>query len=130
MNLRLNKKVSGFSEQVIEKFKQYTWNGNIRELRNVINRGVLLCKSQIFELDCLPIDSITYSSVDTIQDKVLINNSTNLKNINKELEKKAILDTLINNKFNKTISAKKLNINRTTLYLKMKEYNINLSGPS
>lgn len=46
--------IKGFQDQTIEALAQYSWPGNVRELMNVIERAVLLCKSDLISLDDLP----------------------------------------------------------------------------
>ncbi|MFG0333750.1 MAG: sigma-54 interaction domain-containing protein, partial [Maioricimonas sp. JB049] len=47
-------RVHGFSDEVVEQFRRYRWPGNIRELRNVIERAVALSRSETVELSDLP----------------------------------------------------------------------------
>lgn len=49
-----NKKFAGFSSDAIAALKNYRWSGNIRELRNVIERAVILCQSEYIETENLP----------------------------------------------------------------------------
>ena len=51
---RLGKKIRGFSPAVIDSFKRYPWPGNIRELRNVIERAVILASGEFIEVSDLP----------------------------------------------------------------------------
>jgi NtrC-family two-component system response regulator AlgB len=53
---RIGKKITGFSPQVISAFASYTWPGNLRELRNVIERAVILSSGPLVELSDLPED--------------------------------------------------------------------------
>ncbi|NTU58989.1 MAG: sigma-54-dependent Fis family transcriptional regulator [Chlorobiaceae bacterium] len=49
-----SKTINGFTEDVLSKFREYPWPGNIRELRNVIERAVILCNSDMISMDLLP----------------------------------------------------------------------------
>jgi two-component system, NtrC family, response regulator AlgB len=51
---RIGKKITGFSPKVREAFIQYGWPGNLRELRNVIERAVILSSGSVIELEDLP----------------------------------------------------------------------------
>jgi len=53
-NRKTGKKIVGVSEKVSKKFASYSWPGNIRELENLIERGVLLCKGTVIEDIALP----------------------------------------------------------------------------
>ena len=51
---RRGSEIQGFQEQTVEALVNYSWPGNVRELMNVIERAVLLCKSDLISLDDLP----------------------------------------------------------------------------
>ena len=55
-NKELNKNVKGFSSDVINAFNNYVWYGNLRELRNVVKRAVLLTDGETVELKSLPFE--------------------------------------------------------------------------
>jgi two-component system, NtrC family, response regulator HydG len=59
-NLELEKKVMGFSKEVEYVLSNYTWHGNIRELRNVIRRGALLTTDGLIEMQSLPFEITDY----------------------------------------------------------------------
>src|SRR5204862_4007110 len=48
--------VTGAAQQVLDLFQQYSWPGNIRELRNIIKRGVFTCKTERIRREDLPFD--------------------------------------------------------------------------
>lgn len=125
-NNQLDKNVKGFDEEVIKKFKSYTWPGNLRELNNVIKRAVLLCNNHKIDLLALP-DDIKQPIVASNND-IEINFSggipKNLKTVTKEAEKIAILEVLKRTNYNKTETAKLLGVDRKTLYNKMKSHDI------
>lgn len=97
---------------------QYDWPGNLRELKNVIKRMVLLTPNETAELESLP-EEMTIAINQTPR-----TNSTDLKAINELNEKAMIIETLIKVKYNKSKAAKLLNIDRKTLYSKMERYDI------
>ncbi len=108
----------GMSQQAKELLLQYDWPGNLRELKNVIKRMVLLTPGETAEVDSLPEEMI-----------IAINQSprpsgSDLKAINEVTEKAIILETLVKVKYNKSKAAKLLNIDRKTLYSKMERYEI------
>lgn len=53
-NAELRKSAAGFDDDVIQKFHEYPWPGNLRELKNVIKRSVLLSKGNKVNMNCLP----------------------------------------------------------------------------
>lgn len=114
-NRQLNKQVAGFSKEVLAIFQQYNWPGNLRELSNVIKRATLLTNESIVIKEALPIE--------------VLEPNKQVENFNtfsaKENEKQLIVGALKKADNNKTQAAKLLNMNRKTLYNKLKEYNIN-----
>ena len=75
-NKQLNKQVIGFDPETLEILKAYSWQGNIRELKNVINRMVLICQKQYMSPDLLPAnisskfqDTIIETSADSFTKK-------------------------------------------------------------
>lgn len=111
------KKLVGMSEPFLKYLIQYPWKGNIRELRNVIERAVILCENGR-ELDesVLPYELKFGSSV-------LEANNTNKLDL-AYIEKQHIERVLQIAKGNKTKTARLLNISLSTLYRKLNEYEI------
>lgn len=120
-NNELNKNISGFSSEVLEKFKSYSWPGNLRELRNVIRRSVLLSPDKEVELISLPNEILNNSTGNNI-----IVEGSNLKLIQAANEKELIVSTLRKVNYNKSKAARLLNIDRKTLYNKLKQYRIDM----
>ena len=123
----LNKEVTEFSEGVIQTFKDYPWPGNLREMQNVVKRSVLLTTSTIVETDHIPeeIKSPDFYAhfSGTSDEEPEIND---LKRVAEEAEKRAILRVLGKTGFNKSKTAKILNVDRKTLYNKITAYGIEL----
>ncbi|MCJ7804009.1 MAG: sigma-54 dependent transcriptional regulator, partial [Desulfobacterales bacterium] len=106
------KEVTNFSPEVMEILLAHSWPGNVRELENVIDHAIIIAKQdkiltkdlpQYFLQRPLPTQEFT-----TLQD----------------YEKNLILKTLQETNWNKHKAAKRLNINRSTLYGKMKRYGL------
>lgn len=112
----LEKNIQGFDDEVIELFMNYDWPGNLREMKNTIKRSVLLTKGDFIPSDVLP------------QEMLTSNNSADLtvSFYSKENEETAIRAALERAGFNKSKAAKLLNIDRKTLYNKLKLYSIDL----
>ncbi|WP_316817852.1 sigma-54 dependent transcriptional regulator [Pedobacter nyackensis] len=117
-NLKLQRNVQHISTQAKDLLLQYDWPGNLRELKNVIKRMVLLTPSDTADVDSLPEEMII--SVNQTPRP----NTSDLKVINEVNEKAVIIETLIKVKYNKSKAAKLLNIDRKTLYSKMERYDI------
>lgn len=111
----LEKNIQGFDDEVIELFMNYDWPGNLREMKNTIKRSVLLTKTDFVPIDVLP------------QEMLSANEQENsVSYYSKENEESAIRSALEKAGFNKTKAAKLLNIDRKTLYNKLKLYSIDL----
>jgi two-component system response regulator HydG len=135
----LNKEVKGFASDVLDMFVNYTWPGNLRECRNVIRRSVLLCTDEIITANLLPAEIILqyankeYKNENPVYN--LVENNTNgtevlapvkkdvfLKDTAAKAEYEAIMKVLKEVNFNKTKAAIILNVDRKTLYNKIKNY--------
>lgn len=114
---KANKRVEKFSDDFISALKQYKWNGNIRELRNVIERCVILADSLVITTDLLPVE-IKQNAISSSKDKAI--SSFELAHA----EKNHIQKVLNYSEGNKTKTAKLLGIALTTLYRKMNEYRL------
>ncbi|WP_109302280.1 sigma-54 dependent transcriptional regulator [Aquimarina sp. AU474] len=115
-NRELDKHVVGFADEVLEAFKKYDWPGNLRELKNIVKRSVLLSQSDMIVQDILPND-IAYASQNAKQTYGLFKNQN---------EQELILDALEKANGNKAKAARMLSIDRKTLYNKLKQYDISL----
>jgi DNA-binding NtrC family response regulator len=109
------KKVHGFSEDALTAMERYRWPGNVRELQNVIERAVLLGKSDLIGLGDLPPALMAARGVG--MEPV---GSRTLKQALTNPERQIILEVLEGNQWNRNATADALGINRTTLYKKMK----------
>ena len=126
-NKDFNKKVIGISDEVMELFSRYQWFGNLRELQNVINRSVLLSTSSWITPEVLP-DEIRMNNLlennRTGSTPLHKRNLTDLKEATLLTEKEVISNALIKSDYNKSKAAKMLNIDRKTLYNKIKLYDL------
>lgn len=109
-NQELDKNVKGFDLETQKKFKAYSWPGNIRELRTIVKRAVLLAKD-----DWITAEDVGLLSNERLKEYTLKNERTERNNIVKALE-------ATNN--NRTTTARLLGISRSTLYLKLKKYRL------
>lgn len=120
-NAELGKDVAGFDEDVLQKFYEYPWPGNLRELKNVIKRSVLLAKGSKVNINCLPQEIL---GAPREMEDTRHQNTVDLKVISEQIEKVKIIEALEKAKYNKSKAAKLLNIDRKTLYNKIKMYQL------
>jgi DNA-binding NtrC family response regulator len=112
-----NKEKLGITDEAMEYLEHYSWPGNVRELENIIERAVLLSKDKFIGSFDLP-NSIKQNQWQKAY------NSMSLKEALAEPEKNLIRQALEANHWNRQETAKALQINRTTLYKKMKQYGL------
>lgn len=114
-----NKQKLGITDEAMEYLERYPWPGNIRELENVIERAVLLSKNKFIGPDDLP------NAIKQEQDQQQKTyKPASLKEALAEPEKNLIRQALESNHWNRQETAKALQINRTTLFKKMKRYDL------
>lgn len=123
-NRELNKNITGFSPEVMTKFREYFWPGNLRELKNVIKRATLFSTDNTIKASELPME-ILHPQI-TQQDNIDPDDIVDLKTASERAEKKAILNALIKTNYNKSKTAEILNVDRKTLYNKMNTLGIEL----
>lgn len=122
-NRELGRKVKGFNEDVLELFEKYDWPGNLREMRNVIKRAVLLTTGEEVTMSAIPPEMV--EGVKAMgQSKDVHAPVYDLKVLQEAQEREVIIKTLQEVRFNKSKAARILNIDRKTLYLKMEKYGI------
>ncbi len=122
-NQELNRNVTGLDPQVAEIFRIYDWPGNLREMKNVIKRAVLLTNEGLIKVHALPAEML-----ETVRNPPQKTSATpqiyDLKALQETQEKEMIIKTLQEVRFNKSKAARILNIDRKTLYLKIEKYGI------
>ncbi|TRX48807.1 sigma-54-dependent Fis family transcriptional regulator [Fulvivirga sp. M361] len=123
-NQSLNKQVMGFSKAALNHLCQYAWPGNLRELKNVVKRAVLLTVSEVIQENDLPSEVIENTFIPSPDHEDEPYKAYDLKNITAHKEKELIESALIESRYNKSKAAKMLNIDRKTLYKKLKLFNI------
>jgi len=106
----VNKPVTSFSSEALERLKKYDWPGNVRELRNAIERAIVVAKDPTVTVDDLPIPSTPKA---VAEDQTLESvEMAQIKNVLEQME------------WNITRSAEMLGIDRATLYHKIKKYGL------
>jgi len=104
-----------FSDKATEMMSAYDWPGNIRELRNVVERSVIICAANVITPDYLPPDISTSKPHENV---ITIPVGTSLE----DAEKDIIMHTLASLKNNKSKTATTLGLSRKALYNKLKRF--------
>ena len=112
----MNKPFPKISKDFLVALKKHPWQGNIRELKNVIERSLILCDKELLP-EYLPFDFSPTTSSNQLFDLA-------------EVEKMHIKKVMRYTNNNKTESAKLMNIGLTTLYRKLQEYKIDETSPN
>lgn len=120
MNAKHERKVSAVHDSVLQIFHSYNWPGNIRELRNTLERAVIVCGNSMIEPRHLPpnFGSAGLRIAASDGDGIRMDVGTTVE----EAEKMLILKTLGATNNNKTRAAEILGISLKTLHNKLKEY--------
>ena len=121
-NRELQRSVKTFDTEVLKLFESYDWPGNLREMRNVFKRAVLLTREDNVGLNSLPQEMIDNMRAMETREKTA--GVYDLKALQEVQEREMILKTLQEVRYNKSKAARILNIDRKTLYLKMDKYGI------
>jgi len=128
----LGKNIKGFDDNAVNRLTEYDWPGNVRQVRNVIERAVILSEKDQITLKELPL----LGDMGDIEQLIDHTPSTNeeLKKIKKEIRQKAVakveknfvMNALMQNDWNVTRAAKKTGLQRTNFQTLMKKHNIKL----
>lgn len=113
-----------FDQNVLNVFQSYEWPGNIREMKNVVRRAVLLATNNLVTTSCLPDEMLETSFTPSVATDE--NMAVDLKSVKEKSEQELIISTIIKAKYNKSQAAKLLGIDRKTLYNKLKQYGIDI----
>jgi DNA-binding NtrC family response regulator len=119
-NIETGKDIKDISPHALDLLFSYDWPGNVRELENVIERAVILSKTNTIEKDTLP-EEIRVKETGY---PLLGDDNKSLPEIIDEVEKKLILDTLNKIHWNKSKAADALGIHRSTLISKLSKHKI------
>ena len=115
-NKELDKHLIGFDPKASQALLNYHWPGNLRQMKNIVKRATLLAQGSFITLPELGSELLETSA----------SGISNIALRNEETEKEHILEALRQTGNNKSKAAQLLNIDRKTLYNKLKLYNIDL----
>ena len=126
-NVRLGRKVTGFEEPALQHLMRHAWSGNLRELGNVVKRAVLLSTGELISVECLPamvLSGMNGPVASSEGPHVTTRSEDGLRGVAHQAEREAILSALERNGFNKSRTAEQLNIDRKTLYNKLRSFGL------
>ena len=118
--LKTSKKIAGLSNDFVQLLKLHNWPGNIRELKNCIERAVILENSNTLTIESLPYEMQQLSAPETNTGEAKVLSAFSLASA----EKIHIQKVMNHTNGNKTETARLLNIALTTLYRKLEEFKI------
>ena len=126
----MGKQIKGFAKETVARLTEYDWPGNVRQLRNTIERATIMCESDQISLNDLPMPG-DMSDIDQLLENIPSTNEE-LKRIKKEIRQKAvgkveknfILRALEKNKWNVTQAAQSVGLQRSNFHNLMKKYSI------
>ncbi|MBC7784887.1 MAG: sigma-54-dependent Fis family transcriptional regulator, partial [Burkholderiales bacterium] len=126
------RKVIGFSDETMQQLIRYPWPGNVRELENVVERAVVLCRRPKIEIDDLPdalrgADMLPAPTSNT-RSELLNESPMPLEKALETPERLIIEAALKRNNWNRQATAAELDINRTTLYKKMRKHGLDVGS--
>ncbi len=114
-----------FSRDVLQTFKKYPWPGNIRELRNTIERVAAVCTTDEVQLDDLPDSLLRWKQrhCDPMAD-TMVNVHDQLDAARQMAERERLSSVITQCNNNRSLAAQQLGISRMTLYKKLHKYNL------
>jgi DNA-binding NtrC family response regulator len=124
----------GFSEAALSALRRYDWPGNVRELENAVERAVVLSRRPVVEVEDLP-ETLQAVGAAPVLDPFagakaaldeLFNAPMPLERALERPERQIIEAALRRNNYNRQATAAELDINRTTLYKKMRKYRLDI----
>ena len=121
-NEQTDKQIEGFDASAMQLLQRYSWPGNVRELVNVVERAVVLAKNSIMTVSDLP-EALRREESAALSNGGRLSSGP-LKSALAVPERQIILDALEAHGWNRQETAQSLGINRTTLYKKMKKFDI------
>ena len=110
------KNISCVTDEVLASLLAYEYPGNVRELENIIEHCFVLCQGEVIEKKHLPVSVCPSSNVDRIE-------TSEIRTL-KQMEQLLVIEALRRNKGNQTATARELGINKSTLFRKLKAYDI------
>jgi DNA-binding NtrC family response regulator len=127
-----NREILGFSDAAMSAMQRYNWPGNVRELENAVERAVVLCRRPQIDVDDLP-ETVRFFTTPRPQQASMTTAELGIPDQAMSLvlalespERRIIEAALKRNNWNRQATAAELDINRTTLYKKMRKYRLDV----
>ena len=120
-NEALNLSVKSITPAAMDKLCIYDWPGNIRDLENAIQSAMILSLEGTIDVQQLPVRIKGYEQNDI---PLSLGDNNDIREVNAQVEKELIQETLRKFAGNRTLTAEALNISRKTLFNKMKKYGL------
>jgi two-component system NtrC family response regulator len=129
LNRELGKNVQAFSDEVLGLFAQYDWPGNVRELENVVERAMVLSKSNVLDIENVPSQITKLRGTETTKKSAFDNlnlpeGGLSLIDTVEEIEKTLIREALERTNGNKTRAAELLGVTRKIMRYKTEKYSL------
>jgi two-component system response regulator AtoC len=121
----LSKPIEGIVPEALNCLLNYSWNGNVRELENIIERAIVLTESNRIQVENLPIEIQNPKEESRLS---LLNDELSIKKASRYLEIDLIRKALLKTNGNHTHAAKLLEISHRALLYKIKEYGIDMKS--
>ena len=121
-NKKMNKNVTGVTDEVMELFCQYSWPGNVRELKNVIEGSFNIIRSREIGLESLP----SYLTSHFENEKFMVINYDDDQSLTEKVEEyeKRLITWALNSTKNMSLAADKLKISKQALNYKLLKYGL------
>ena len=123
------REILGFTDSAMAAMQRYNWPGNVRELENAVERAVVLCRRPQIDVEDLP-ETVQYHPVRPAARNGEVDGEPNqpmpLEAALEGPERRIIERALKRNQWNRQATAAELDINRTTLYKKMRKYRLDV----
>jgi DNA-binding NtrC family response regulator len=131
-SVKMGKPIAGIDKEAANRLTEYDWPGNVRQLRNTIERAAILCETDQILLKDLPLLG-EQNDMAHLLEKIPSTNEE-LKQIKKEIRQKAVrkvekdfvLNALVNNDWNVTQAAQSVGLQRSNFHNLMKKYGITI----
>ncbi len=127
MNRQMGLSVTGISADAHEALHAYSFPGNVRELENILERGVIFAESDQLQARDLELRGVVLHSIEEPTVSSIMLESTDEESLSlKDVELRAIIRSLHRWEGNRTRAAEELGISRRTLINKISEYDLEL----
>jgi transcriptional regulator with GAF, ATPase, and Fis domain len=118
------------SEEALEYLESYSWPGNVRELKNTIERAALISETGIIEISHLPLTILEHETdnISSFLNTIGLSEGVSMDDQLRSMEKKMIISALIKSGYKQVAAAELLNINKRSLWHRIKKYEIDVAS--